>query len=794
MKFSEQWLREWVDPPVSTQELVHQLTMAGLEVEGVSPVAAHFHGVVIGRIIDVNGHPESEHLSCCRVDVGKSQPLDIVTTASNVTPGLYTAVAPAGAVLPGDKRVESAEFKGRPSQGVLCSTEDLGLSEDKEQLLELPHDAVIGADLKEFLRLDDHTIEIAITPNRGDCLSINGIAREVAAIHGMSVTATAPRPVDADAQTTLPVELAAPEACPRYTGRVITDINPGAKTPWWLSERLRRSGIRSISPVVDVTNYVMLELGQPMHAFDLSKLNGGIRVRHAASGEEVTTLDGQDITLDERTLVIADHQRVIALAGIIGGLDSSVGESTRDLFLESAFFSPAAIAGQARHYGQQTESSYRFERGVDPQLPRRAMERATELLLEIVGGTAGPLIEACDEGHLPQAPSIALRHDFLQRAIGIEITAREVTQLLARLDMEIQETSEGWQVKSPSHRFDIRIEADLVEEVARLHGYERVPATRPRQPVQVTGQRYNQLKSHMRQLLVDRGYQETISFSFVDPALQALFSPGEEVIALKNPISEDMAVMRGSLWPGLIQALQYNANRQQQRIRLFEVAPRYLKHDKTIKEEHAVAGVAFGALLPEQWGSDKRVVDFFDVKGDLEALLTLSGAVDLYSFEAQNHPALHPGQTAAIYRRRDHRHLGWIGTLHPGVHRQLALPGSPPVLFELSLDALGALKTPVFHGSSKYPSVRRDIAVVVEEGLAADSLCSAVREAAGPLLRELHLFDVYHGEHLELGRKSIALGLTLQDFSRTLTDEEADAIINEVLGRLHRDYGATLRE
>lgn len=793
MKFSEQWLRGWVNPPVSTAALAGQLTMAGLEVEALGPAAADFSGVVVGNILSVRAHPRAERLKDCAVDTGGAHPLRIITAAP-VTPGTVTAVAPAGAVIAGNA-IKEASYKGITSQGMLCSAAELGLAEDRETLLTLPAEATPGTDLRTYLDLDDTVIEIAITPNRGDCLSIAGVAREVAAVNDMAVNEVSIPPVAAAVDDTVSVRLLAAEACPRYVGRVIRNINPRAATPSWLRERLRRGGIRAISPVVDITNYVLLELGQPMHAFDLDKLHGGIQVRFGEPDEQVALLDGQSLTLrDNDTLVIADQDRVIAVAGIMGGQDTAVDETTTSLFLESAHFTPDAVAGRARRFGLQTESAYRFERGVDPQLPVKAAERATGLIVEICGGEPGPLSETDSPSHLRRPEAIPLRESYLQRILGTAVNEKEVAQYLSRLGMELVREAAGWQVVPPGHRFDIRIETDLVEEIARLYGYDKLPLSRPHQPLAVKPGHTGRQTLRLRTLLADRGYQEVITYSFIDPAMQLLFDPDAVSPHVKNPISEDMAVMRSTLWPSLVRAIQYNVKRQQERVRVFEIAPRYLGRGRDVEEETVIAGAAFGPVLPEQWGSPSRDSDFYDARGDAEAILAAYGPVTAFEFRPRPHPALHPGQSAEIYLKDDGRRIGWLGTLHPRLQRRLDLPGSPPVLFEVSVDNLAAPALTAFTELSKFPSVRRDIAVVVDQAVPAQALVEAVHGAAGRLLQEVRLFDVYQGKHLELGRKSLALGLTLQDFSRTLTDQEVEEVVSAVLDKLNTDFGATLRE
>jgi phenylalanyl-tRNA synthetase beta chain len=790
MKFSERWLREWVNPPISTAELAQQLTMAGLEVDSVTEAAPPFDGVVVGRVLSVEPHPDAEKLRVCAVDVGGTEPLRIVCGAPNVHPGMHAPAALVGAVLPGELRIKKAKLRGVESSGMLCSAKELGLSEAAEGLMELPADATPGTDLRAWLGLDDRIVEVDLTPNRSDCLGIAGIAREVGALNRCALHAPTLDPVPAGIDDTFPVELTAAEECPRYVGRVIRGVNVGALTPLWMQERLRRSGIRSLGPVVDVTNYVLLELGQPLHAFDLAQLEGGIRVRRAAAGEHLTLLDGREIELDPQTLVIADHRRVLAMAGVMGGRDSGVEPGTRDLFLESAFFTPHAIAGRARAYGLHTESSHRFERGVDPQLQRRAAERATALLLQICGGQAGPVIEVVAEANLPAREPIGLRSARLRAVLGLDLPADEVGEILARLGMTVERPGADWHVTPPSFRFDIGIEVDLIEELARVYGYDRLPSTRPQAPLAIAPQPEARVGlERLRRVLVDRGFQEAITYSFVDPALQRRVDPGQEPIALANPLSAELAVMRTSLWPGLLRAVQHNQNRQQPRVRLFESGLRFLRDSGGVRQDTWLAGVVTGSAQPEQWGEPQRPVDFFDLKGDVEALCELAG--DGWGFIPARHPALHPGQSARI--ERGGAPAGWIGALHPAIEHELDLSG-PVLLFELDLTSLQQTRLPRFAELSRFPAIRRDIAVVVDESVSAAAVQECIRLAAGGLLQSLTLFDVYRGKGLDSGKKSLALALILQDCSRTLKDTDVDAVIAQVVKRLSRELDAALRE
>jgi len=791
VKFSEKWLREWVDPPVSTEELAEQLTKAGLEVDGVEPVATRFEGVVVGEVLTVEPHPDADRLRVCRVDVGQDGPLDIVCGAPNVQVGMRAPTALVGTRLPSGMTIKRAKLRGVSSAGMLCSVQELGLAETAEGLLPLPGDAPVGQEAWEYLGLEDASIEVDLTPNRGDCLGIAGIAREVGVVNRCSVTGPALDPVAPVIQDEFPVRIDAPEDCPRYVGRVIRGIDPAAPTPLWMQERLRRSGLRSISAVVDVTNYLLLELGQPMHAFDLARLEGGIRVRRARPGETIALLDGSALTLHEDTLVIADEAGAQALAGIMGGLDSAVSEDTRDIFLESAYFTPATIAGRARRYGMATDSSHRFERGVDFELQRRAVERATALLVDIVGGEPGPVIEAAFTEHLPSRAPILLRQARIRRVLGMEVAPETTADILRRLGMGVEAQGQDWRITPPSFRFDMAIETDLIEEIVRILGYEQVPGVPPMAHLQVRPDPESRIGlGHMRRLLVDRGYQEAITYSFVDPVSQSRLDPDPTPIPLSNPISADMAVMRTSLWPGLVKALAYNQNRQQGRVRLFESGLRFTREGEETRQTLALAGVVAGTAYPEQWGEPQRAVDFYDVKADVEALLGLGGSGDAFAFSPARHPSLHSGQTAAISRAGEQ--VGVLGALHPGLLDTLGLTG-PVYLFELSLVAIEAGRLPHFHALSRFPAIRRDIAIIVDEQISAQAVRNCIGQVAPDVLKKLELFDVYRGEGIDSGKKSLALGLTLQHDSRTLTDEEVDGLVTRVVESLNQDLGGTLR-
>ncbi|KFI23100.1 phenylalanine--tRNA ligase subunit beta [Nitrosococcus oceani] len=792
MKFSEAWLRTWVDPDISRETLVERLTLAGLEVESTEPVAATFKGVKAAKIVAVEPHPSARHLQVCQVDIGSDSLLTVVCGAPNARAGLWAPLAIIGAQLPAGIRIELAKLQGVESFGMLCSAAELGLAEQSAGLLELPEGDFPGVDLHEFLQFDDISIEVDLTPNRSDCLSVAGIAREVGVLTQSPVTEPAIEPVTAQIGDIFPVTVTAPAACPRYLGRVLRGVNPQTQTPWWLRERLRRSGIRSLGLVVDVTNYVMLELGQPMHAFDLERLKGGIQVRYGQADEALTLLDGTHLRLDEETLIIADQQRALALAGIMGGEESGINNQTRHLFLESAFFNPSVIAGRARFYGLHTDSSHRFERGVDPELPRRAMERATALLLEIAGGQAGPVIEVADSSQLPPQATIILRKARIHRVLGVEISESRITEQLTRLGLKVERIEEGWEVKVPSFRFDLALEVDLIEELGRLYGYDRLPSTRPVGQIQpVLKTEAGAFIDRIRQVLVDRDYQEAITYSFVDQELQQLLDPEGSPLALNNPISTDMAVMRTTLWTGLVQALQYNSYRQQERIRFFEYGLTFNGQLADLKQERTIAGLISGASYPEQWGLVGRPADFFDLKGDVEAILSLVGQRNCFEFVAASHPALHPGQSAQILR--EGQVVGWLGALHPWLESKLDL-SSRAYLFSLQLEAVERGSLPVFQSLSKFPAIRRDIAFLVNANIPAQVVFDCLKGCESDILKEFQLFDVYTGKGIDPDKKSLALKLILQHPSYTLTDDRVNIFIERVMALLVTELGAIIRE
>ena len=795
MKFSESWLREWVNPAVTTDELTHQITMAGLEVDDVLPVAGEFNGVKVGKVVECAQHPDADKLRVTKVDVGEEELLDIVCGAPNCRQGIKVAVATVGATLPGDFKIKKAKLRGQPSHGMLCSFSELGIDVESDGIMELAEDAVIGTDFREFLKLNDVTVDVDLTANRADCFSIRGMAREVGVLNRADVTAPASEAVAATISDQVSIDVKAEEACPRYLSRVVKNVNVAATTPMWMQENLRRCGIRSIDPIVDVTNYVMLEQGQPMHAFDLAQVEGGIVVRLAEAGEKLTLLDGTEAELKDGTLVVADHNKALALAGIFGGEHSGVSSETKDVVLECAFFTPAAIRGRAREYGLHTDSSMRFERGVDFELQASAIERATALLLEICGGEAGPVVTAESEANLPKANVVSLRRTKLDDLLGHHIEDAEVVEILERLGMTVESTESGWTAKAPSWRFDIAIEQDLIEEVGRIYGYDNIPNQAP-----VAGLSMNLHKEanmplkRVRDLLVDRGYHEAITYSFVEPEQQKLIVPDVEPLVLPNPISADMSAMRLSLIQGLLNTVVRNQKRQQPRVRLFEYGLRFTPDqaaENGMRQEPMLAGVISGTVNDEHWNLTTTTVDFFDLKGDLEAILDLTANGRAYSFAAVKHPALHPGQSAAIIV--DGKQVGVIGTVHPELERKFGLNGRT-IVFEIEWNAIATRVIPEAVSLSKFPANRRDIAVVVDEAVAADVIVKACEQAGGELLKEADLFDVYVGKGIEEGKKSLAIALILQSTERTLEEADISTSVDAIVAAIGEQFGATLRD
>ena len=783
MKFSESWLRTMVNPTLSSGELAHLLTMAGLEVEEIAGVAPAFDKVVVAQVLSKEKHPDADRLNLLSVDVGQAQPLAIVCGAQNVSVGMKAPCALVGAKLPG-MEIKQAKVRGIASYGMMCSSKELGLSEESSGLLELASDANVGQNIRAHLDLDDHLLTLKLTPNRCDCLSVHGIAREVAALTGSVLQALPHTSFEQNSPHSRKVKVTASTACPRYTGRVISKVNAKATTPAWIVQRLERCGLRSISALVDVTNYVLLELGQPLHAFDLNKLNGNIEVRFAHVGESLKLLNEQTVELKTDMLVIADSKNPLALAGVMGGADSAVDDATTDIFLESAFFSPNVIVGKSRQLGFGSDSSYRFERGVDFAATQTALDRATQLILDICGGEAGAVTEVISA--LPSRPPVKLRTARVHRVLGVALTADEIALILSRLGMTVQRQGEDFSVTPPSYRFDIVIEEDLIEEVARVHGYENIQPAPPQASMNILPQ-IEALRplSKIRQALVIRDYHETINYSFVEAEWERDLCGNATPITLKNPIASQMSVMRSGLLGGLLAALRTNLARKQPRVRLFEVGGCFTAHAENYVQHERLGGLAYGSALPEQWGSAARNVDFYDVKSDVEALFSPRRL----KFQAEPHPASHPGRSAKIVL--EGHAIGWIGELHPQWLQQYDLPQAV-VWFEVELVALLAASVPVVSDVSKFPPVRRDLAVVVDESVSVQSLVVAMTGNKAPFVVEVGLFDVYRGKGVENGKKSLAFRVLLQDTQKTLTDIDIDQSIAQLIEVLQR-HGAQIR-
>jgi len=791
MKFSENWLRQLVDIDADRDTLVHRLTMSGLEVEGVEPLGAALDGVVVAEIVGCEKHPNADKLRVCAVAAG-GEKIQIVCGAPNARVGLKAPLAKIGAKLPNGIEIKQAALRGVDSRGMLCSAKELGIDADASGLMELPADAPVGESLARYLGLPDASIELKLTPNRPDCLSVHGLARDVGALFAAPFHPPEIKPQPDAIETKRTIRLDAGADCPRFVGRVIEGIDPGAKSPLWLVERLRRSGLRSISAVVDITNYVMLELGQPLHAFDNAKVFGTVVVRRARNGEKLKLLDGSEHALTDRFLVVADDNGASALGGVMGGWDSRVTDATHDVFFEAAHWAPPIIMGRSRELALHSDAAHRFERGVDPELPRKAIERATGLLVAIAGGKAGPVVETVRADDLPKRPPVSLRRDRLARVLDIEVTDVEVERILSALGMKLERTADGWRATPPSWRFDIEIEEDLIEEVARVHGYERVPTRAPRGELRVPPMPEGRLgAAAFRAQLAARDYVEAVCFAFLDAATLKQWHLDAGAVPLANPLSAELGVMRTSLLPGLVAALVANRRRQQERVRLFELGNVFAAGNGAPVETARIAGVAVGTVFAEQWGeTPRRPVDFFDVKGDVESMLALTQSAHAFRWAPSDAPWLHPGQSAAVFRGE--RRIGYVGALHPDLAKTLDT-GADVYVFELDFDAIAPRPLPSAVAVSKFPSLRRDISFELPETVPYAQVEALIRDAVGENLADIVLFDRYAGPNLGTDIKSLAIGLILQDRYRTLTDQDADRCRALAVAALEAGCNAKLR-
>lgn len=793
MKICESWLREWVDYSICLNALSQKLTLAGLEVDGCYPVAGAFEGVVVGHVLQTKKHPQADKLTLCQVDAGHSEPLQIVCGASNVRPGLKVALATVGARLPQGLQIKACKLRGEASHGMLCSTVELGIDEQSDGILELPMDAPVGTDLRDYLVLNDNVLDIELTPNRADCFSVLGVAREVSALTGGQYKNIPNTVITSTITDKLEVSILKTDACSNYAGRVIRRIRTDVETPIWMKERLRRSGLRSVHPVVDILNYVMLEVGQPMHAFDLECIEGGVCVRESLANESLTLLDGQTIELPPGILMIADHKKPLAIAGVMGGEQSAVKLETVDIFIESAFFSPIALAGTARYFGLNTDASQRFERGVDPAIQCQALEYATALIQQIVGGEAGPVQLQTYTEHLPINPSILFRPSRVARLTGVLIDDRVMIDIFEKLGMTVFQEENQWLVTSPTYRFDIQNETDLVEEALRVYGYDQISA----QPIttEMRAGKMSPLEDISQSIagfLANRGYRETISYSFVDPALQSLLYPNHTAEILLNPISSDLSQMRTGLWSGLIAAMIHNLHRQQTALKIFETGTVFHRIDDVRHEEPCAAGLLTGHYGQLNWREQKGVYDFFDLKGDVEALLSHLGQCDImFKRPLSPHAALHPGKSAEIWC--NNAHIGWIGALHPALMDALDI-SMEVLMFEVSLKTLCKPERKIYQTISRYPQTRRDLSLLIDDAVTSAEIEAAVREVVdSSCLKSFDVFDVYYGDSIPKGKKSLAIALTLQNDSRTLVDAEIQSMIESILQKLEGSFSAVLR-
>ena len=790
MKFSEKWLREFVNPAIDSDTLVHQLTMAGLEVDDVTPACKEFDGLVIAEIISVSKHPDADKLQVCTVDCGEKDPLTIVCGAANARAGMRTVLARIGAQLPGKPKLEATTLKGVLSNGMLCSAAEIGLGDDHEGIIDLSGSETIGKPLNELIDINDNIIEISLTPNRGDCLSLKGIAREVAVFNQLEFGLPEIKPVEMKSTASRNVKSSVTSACPKYLGRVIENVDTSVKSPLWLSEKLRRSGLRSINVVVDITNFIMLELGQPMHAFDNDRLQGGIEVRFPKDKERIKLLDESEFDIKQNTLLITDESGPLAMAGLMGGYDSAVTTTSNNIFLESAFFSPDAIIGEARQYGLHTDSSHRFERGVDPALQSIAMERASALVLELCGGQAGPISESTSESELPKNNQVVLRQAQIKRVLGIDLDEKFVTDTFLKLGMDSKYNEKQWLVVPPSHRFDINIEVDLIEELARIFSYDAVPVSAPTHKLNINAPNtHYKTVQYFREVLINRDYHEVITYSFIDPKYTKLLNNNKSLV-LANPIAPELSEMRSSLLPGLLNTLQYNIKRQQERIRIFETGLVFNDIDD-LKQEPHVGGLIYGNINEKQWDKKNILCDFYDLKADVETIFYSMLRSERIEMKSSQSEMLHPGQ--AVDLLVDGNKIGHFGRLHPKICSSLGI-GDNLYVFEFNIKNSLKQEKSRYAKISKYPSVKRDISILVDEKIPLADIINCINNGATELLTNLELFDVYQGEGIEKEKKSLALGLTFQATSSTLMDEEVESIMAKVIDGLHNNFGAKLRE
>ena len=788
MKISEQWLREWVNPEISTEQLVEQLTMLGLEVDEVQPAAGSFSHVIVAEIIALEKHPNADKLNVCQVDAGNNEMLQIVCGAPNARVGLKTPLAKIGAVLPGDFKIKQSKLRGMESNGMLCSNVELGLSDDHSGLLELPANAPVGEDIKQYLLLDDNIIDIDLTPNRADCFCIKGVAIDLACLNDVDLMQPTLEEIEASHQEQIKVKLTAEQQCPRYLSRVINAIDNSKETPIWMQEKLRRSGIRSIHPVVDVTNYVMLELGQPMHGFDKATIVDEIHVKMAQKGEKITLLDDKEVILDDSFLMIADQQKYLAIAGVMGGLNSGVTKNTKDIVLESAYFDPATIMGKSRDIGIHTESALRFERGVDPYLQQQAIHRATQLIVEICGGEVGPVNEAYAEEYIPQPQEIILSKSKLDRVLGFEVMEAQVTSILTGLNMDVTYKNESWKAVAPSSRFDMAIAEDLIEEIVRMIGYDKMPShnllsesTIMQLPEDLIG--HNHIKTQMNNL----GYQEVINYSFVSEKLLNTYQMADSSISLKNPLTEEFAVMRTSLLPGIMETIKYNLRRQNDSLKMFETGNVFHKNESINQDERIIAAIT-GNRNQEHWGMTKDTVDFYDCKGDLECLLDNTKRV--YEFNQSSHSFLHPGRQSNVVL--DNQLIGWIGQIHPQLCRKIGIK-KDVYAYELYIKNIKQTSLPVFHDISKFPSVRRDLAMIVDDNISYQQIKQIIINELGELLSDVFIFDEYKDTNMGVDKRSLAIGMVLQQYNSTFEDKDVDKLMSKVVSSIKQNLTVEIR-